>query len=165
MHRGLARPGRKHKTADPDKITQVKELLEDIIVQRLVLAGADLVPRQVDLDPSGRVLQLGKRSLTHDPLHHEPACQGDILQFLPFPAECILDPLRVMGHFEPVSWIRIKTCFNDLPEIVPPDEFLFTKLHITIKFGTSKVRDSIDLEPVSPAMIMKHFGPPVFYSL
>ncbi len=87
----LACLGDEGESLDADDVTDVKQLLPDCVVHRLVLARADLVSLDVDLDPTRGILDFAERCRTHDSAGHQTACYADFLE---------------------VALLRIKTCLD-----------------------------------------------------
>ena len=67
-----------HRTADADKVADVKKFLKDDVVQILVLVRADVVAGDIDLDTSLRVLQLDERGLAHHAAAHHSSGNTDL---------------------------------------------------------------------------------------
>ena len=65
--------GAEREAPQSDEVAQVQQLLEDLVVERLVLAGADLVAGDVDLLIPGVVAQHGEAGLAHDAHAHQAA--------------------------------------------------------------------------------------------
>ena len=78
MHADFARLRSENMTINGHKITQVKVLFEDIVVQGLVFVGADFVAVHVGLNAARAVLNAGKRGLAHDALGHQPARDANL---------------------------------------------------------------------------------------
>ena len=72
----LAGLGDEGVALDAHEVADVEELLEDGVVHGLVLAGADLVALDIDLNPAFGVLQLDERGGAHDAAAHHPAGYG-----------------------------------------------------------------------------------------
>ena len=62
-----------HEALDADEISQVKQFLENRVVEFLVFRGADVVARHVNLDAAARVEQFCKAGLAHDASAHHTA--------------------------------------------------------------------------------------------
>ena len=93
MYAKLACLGDEGVTLDPHDVPDVEEFLPNGVVHGLVLAGADLVPLDIDLDPSGGVLDLSERGGSHDPPGHYAACYADIREIALFGIESVGDGL------------------------------------------------------------------------
>ena len=73
MQRQFPGAGAEREALHPHEVAQVQQLLEDLVVEGLVLAGADLVAGDVDLLVAGVVAQHGEAGLAHDAHAHEAA--------------------------------------------------------------------------------------------
>ena len=58
MYGDLTHLGAEDFTLDADEVTDIHELLHHTVVESLVFAWAELITGDVDLDTSGRVLEL-----------------------------------------------------------------------------------------------------------
>ena len=79
----LARLGEEGKALDSHEVADIQQLLEHRIVERLVLAGANLVTLHIDLDTAFAVLQLHERGRPHDAAAHDAPGNAHILE-VPF---------------------------------------------------------------------------------
>ena len=73
VYRHLAGLRAEHKALHADEIAEVEEFFHHAVVECLVLFGANVVARDVDLDAAARVEQLEERSLTHHAAAHHTA--------------------------------------------------------------------------------------------
>ena len=94
LHRGLADLCLEGFSFDADEVAAVEELFEDVVVHGLVLARAQFVAVQVDLQRAFVVLQFRERGLAHDSSGHEAASEFDLHAFL----EMFLEGRTVMRH-------------------------------------------------------------------
>ena len=79
MYRGLAHLGHKDVACHTDDVANIEQALEDGVVEGLVLVGAYLVALYVKLYAAVAVLQLDKRSGTHDASAHDAAGNAYLL--------------------------------------------------------------------------------------
>ena len=79
MDAELAGLGVECESLDTDDVTYVQKFLEDSVVHGLVLARAQLIAFDIDLDPSGRILQLEEGGGTHDASRHHPSGNAYVL--------------------------------------------------------------------------------------
>ena len=73
VYRHLAGLRAKHKALHAHEVAEVEEFFHHAVVERLVLTGADVVARDVDLDAAAGVEQFEERSLTHHAASHHTA--------------------------------------------------------------------------------------------
>ena len=76
----LAGLGNEGEALDAHDVADVEQLLENGIVHRLVLAGADLIAFDIDLDAAGFVLKLHEGGSAHDAARHDSACDAEVLE-------------------------------------------------------------------------------------
>ena len=124
----LARLGDEGETLDPHEVADVQEFLEDGVVQGLVLAGADFVPLDVDLDAARRVLQLHEGGRAHDAAGHDASGDADVgeialLGLVPFRD---LDGRRIHGIQGCRIWIDAQ--FAESRKGFPPSAFLLVEV-------------------------------------
>ena len=124
----LAGLGEEGETLDANDVADVQELLEDGVVQRLVLAGADLVPLDIDLDAAGMVLQLHEGGGAHDAPGHDAAGDADILEVALFGVEARGDLRRRRIDRVERCRIGVDTEFPEPGEGFPPSELLLIAL-------------------------------------
>ena len=62
----------KHVSLHPNEIAKIEQLFENNVIKRFILIWADFIAIQIQLNPTGCVLQFGKRCLAHDALAHQP---------------------------------------------------------------------------------------------
>ena len=106
MDAELAGLGDEGESLDADDVTDVKEFLPDSVVHCLVLARADLVPLDVDLDSPCRVLYLAEGGRAHDSAGHQAARYADLLEVAFLRIESRLDLLG--GRVDRIEWSRIR---------------------------------------------------------
>ena len=73
VYRHLAGLRAEHEALHAHEVAEVEELFHHAVVERLVLFGADVVARDVDLNAATRVEQFEERSLTHHAASHHTA--------------------------------------------------------------------------------------------
>ena len=129
MDRNLAGLRGEHVAVDADDVAHVEQFLENRVVERLVLAGTNIVAPHVDLHPPGGILQLGKRGVAHDAKVHEPPGQRYILVIGLVAFVVFHDVADARVHVKTLSGIRFNAQLAQLPQFVAPDNFLLTQLH------------------------------------
>ena len=82
MQTHFARLRGEHVSFYADKIANIKELFEYVIVHRFVLIWTNFVAIHVDLHITSSVGKNGKRSLSHDAFCHQAACNAYVLKAL-----------------------------------------------------------------------------------
>ena len=73
---------REHVSFYTDKITDIEELFEHVVVHGFVLFRANFVAIHVDLHLASSIRKNGKRGLTHDAFRHQAACDPHVLKAL-----------------------------------------------------------------------------------
>ena len=132
----LARLGDEGEALDAHDVADVQQFLEYGIIKGLVLAGADLVPLDIDLDASRVVLQLHEGSRAHDAAGHDAAGDADVGEVALLGLEARRD-LRG-GGVDGVQGggVGIDAQFADLREGLPPAEFLFVAFDGSCHIGS-----------------------------
>ena len=129
MHAELACLCDEGEALDADDIADVEKLFPDGVVHRLVLARADFVTLDINLDPAGAVLQLAEGGGAHYAAAHEPAGYAYFL---------IIALLRVVSgrDFSGRGVDRVFGCrirlypqLSELGKRLPAQKFLFTIFH------------------------------------
>jgi hypothetical protein len=67
-----------HEALDADDVADVQQFFEHVVVERLVVARADVVAAHVDLHAAGGILDFGKRGVAHDAEEHDAPGQGNV---------------------------------------------------------------------------------------
>ena len=106
MHRYLTHLGAEDKALDADEVADIEQLFENDVVH-LLLDGRrrlafgyrrlDIIAADIHLNAAFAVLQLDKRSLTHNTLTHQTTCDTNRL-LVPF-VKMRFDVGRMTGHF------------------------------------------------------------------
>src|ERR1700730_18432150 len=73
-------PGGKYISLYADNVTNIQQVLPYFIVQGLVFSGTDLIALDIELYFTAAILKDGKRSLSHIPYAHDPACHAAICE-------------------------------------------------------------------------------------
>ena len=107
MDADLAHLGAEDKTLHPDDVANVKELLEDYIIERLILLRCNIVAGNVELYPALAVLELSKGGLAHDPSRHQPPGYPYLSRLLLIIREMVLDVLRGGIHHILLSGVGV----------------------------------------------------------
>ena len=118
---------------DADNVSNVHELLENRVVERLVFARANFVSVDIDLYATGAVLKLGKGSLTHDAFAHDTAGNGDVLVLGLVDLIVLLDGRRRGVYRIEIGRIRINPQFFQLVHRLAADNFLFAQCHFFLQ--------------------------------
>ena len=128
MNGRLAHLGLKYKALDTHVVADVEQLLEDRVIHRLVLAGADVVALYVDLHSTRAILYICERRLTHHPLEHDSTRQGDLLKV----ALLLIEVDKDIGHLcidvKVLGGVRIDTGLAHAAQVVAALFFLFGQL-------------------------------------
>ncbi len=123
----LAGLGDEGETLDTHDVTDVQQLLEHGVVQGLVLAGADFIPLDIDLDAARVVLQLHKGGCTHDTAGHDAAGDAHVGEIPLFGVETRRD-LRG-GRIDRIegSGVGIDPEFTDFLQGLPASALLLVE--------------------------------------
>ena len=124
----LARLGDEGEALDAHDVADVQEFLEDGVVHRLVLAGADFVALDIHLDASGRVLQLHEGGGAHDAAGHDASGDADVAEVAFFGAVSFRD--FDGGGIDGIQGCRIgvDAQFAQFREGFPASPFLFVEV-------------------------------------
>ena len=74
MNRYLSHLSLEHIALNTDEVSNVKELLEDLIIQLFIFSRTYIITGNIYLYSSFTILNLCKRSLTHDATTHHSSC-------------------------------------------------------------------------------------------
>src|SRR6202020_2300304 len=74
--------GDKHKTAYPNEIAEVKQVLDHIVEQSFVFAGTEIVPAHIKLDDPLAVLDLDKYYFAFIINAHDPPGKRNLTELL-----------------------------------------------------------------------------------
>ena len=124
----LARLGDEGEALDTHDVADVQQFLEYGVVQGFVLAGADLVPLDIDLDASRVVLQFHEGSRAHDAAGHDAAGDADVGEVALLGLEARRDLRRggVDGVERGRIWIDAQ--FAEFREGFPASALLFVEV-------------------------------------
>ncbi len=128
MHRQLAGLGDEGEAGDADDVADIQQFLEDGVVERLVLSGADVVPLDIDLDAAGVVLQFDERGGAHDAAAHDAAREADVLEVVLFRIVAGGDLRRGGADRVERGRIGVDAEFTELGEGLATPSFLFVKV-------------------------------------
>ena len=113
----------KNEAFDADKVTDVKEFLEDLIIEVLVLVGTDIITGDIDLNTALGVLELNEAGLTHDTTCHHTAGDDDFA-FLALFVFCL--DIRTEGIGGKLGcWIGVDTHVAQLLKTLAATNLLF----------------------------------------
>ncbi len=131
----LAHLGDKDIAGDADDVANVKQALEDGVVERLVVAGAYLVALDVELNAAGVVLELDEAGGAHDAAAHDAAGEADTLE----ERVVLREALQDVGSFDvdlvEVGGIGVDAECLEFGEGIAADLFLFGEFcHIVVCF-------------------------------
>ena len=90
-----------------DKITDVEELFEYVVVEDFIVARADFVAVDVDLHFAGRVRQYSKGSLAHDAFSHQSARDAHLFKTFHTLAISSADVFGKVRTFILSGWVRV----------------------------------------------------------
>jgi len=133
MDGGFAHLGDKYEPLNPDDIANIKQLFENRIIKGLVLFGAEFIAFNIELNPSGCILNFGKRGASHDSSAHDTTGQSDMGKFAGFGGEAIENFCTGGIHRKGVSRIGLYSQFSELFQGVSSEKLLFVKFcHISL---------------------------------
>ncbi len=127
MDGDFARFGAEHEALDAHEVAYVEEFLEDVVVEALVLAGADVVAAHVDLYAAFAVLELHEGGFAHDASAHDAAGNGHGAR-LGIVAEILLYLGRASRHGKLFGGIRLYAAVAQRLHGTAAHHFLFAQL-------------------------------------
>jgi len=80
MNGDLTHLGDKNVSLRPNDVANIKQTLEDNIIQAFILTFTDLITFKIELDLTTLILKLYECSGTHDSPAHDSACKTDVLK-------------------------------------------------------------------------------------
>ncbi len=132
-----------YKTFYADNISDVEQLLKNLVVHGFVVAGANLVAVYINLYPPGMILQFGKRSLPHHPETHQTSGKGNIREIVFCVIVIFPDFSSRSIHFILGCRVRINTQFAQLLQRISSDQLLLTQfqmIHCLIIFSPTETQ-------------------------
>ena len=138
--------GAEDKSLHAHDVAQVEQALEDGIVHLLIVAGADVIARHIDLHTSLGVLQLHERGLSHDASAHDTA-RNRYLARLGIVVEFSFYISRKSVGYILCCMVWLDTHGTQLIQAVAPNDFLFTKFQY-VHFVYSESNLGTNLEKI-----------------
>ncbi|GFI06105.1 hypothetical protein IMSAGC006_00843 [Muribaculaceae bacterium] len=128
MHGDLSGAGAEHEAGDSDEVTYIEKFFEYGVVEFLVVARADVIARDVDLNTAVAVLKLDKCGLAHDAAAHDAACDSHLAGFLEGFVEVFLYVVGMCRHDKFGCGIRLNAEIAHLLHGVSAHLFLFAEI-------------------------------------
>ena len=123
MNRDLARLRLENIAFHTYEVADVEKLLEYLIIEVLVLARANIVAGDVNLNSALAVLELHEAGLAHHAAAHDAPCDGDIALLILL--ESGYDVLRIGIHRELGCGIRVNAHVAQLLKTLSAYNLLF----------------------------------------
>ena len=117
--------GAEDETLDTDKVTDIHQLLEHLVIQVFVVARAHVITGDIHLNATLGVLQLGKAGLTHHAAAHQTAGDNYLALFAIHEVVTDIGRISIYGKF--VCGIGIDTHLSQLFKTLAAYNLLFAK--------------------------------------